>query len=264
MWRTTLATVPEALEVELTRRAAGTLIGRRIDSVERTDPLVVGDGVDELVPGRTVAGIDRRGKLLLVATDGPTLGLHFGMTGRLLPDGSVPPIEQLAYGAGSDHDAWDRWVLRLDDGTRVRFHDPRLLGRVSLDPRTDQLGPDVLTLTRAELSPALAGRRAPLKAVLLDQRAVAGLGNMLVDEVLWWSDLDPRRPADELSPDEIVALAQAVRRRLPIMLRRGGSHTGTLSPEVRRAGGRCPRCGGDLVRSRVGGRTTIRCSVHQR
>jgi formamidopyrimidine-DNA glycosylase len=256
--------VPEVLEVELTRRAAADLVGRRVGAVLRTDPLVVADGVDDVLPGCTVTGIRRRGKVLALDTDGPVLALHFGMTGRLLRDGARAPIDRLAYGALSDDERWDRWVVGLDDGTRLRMHDPRRLGRVWLDPDLDRLGPDALTLTRAELAAALAGRRAPLKAVLLDQSAVAGLGNMLVDEVLWWAGLDPRRPAQSLSGDETAALQTAIRRRLPVMLRRGGSHTGTLSPAARLTGGPCPRDGTVLERTVVAGRGTILCRAHQR
>ena len=95
--------------------------------------------------------------------------------------------------------------------------------------------------------------------MLLDQTAVAGLGNMLVDEVLWWAGLDPHRPAASLTADEVAALQRAIRRRLPVMVRRGGSHTGTLSPAVAGAGGPCPRDGAELRRDVVGGRTTIWC-----
>ena len=99
--------------------------------------------------------------------------------------------------------------------------------------------------------------------MLLDQTAIAGLGNMLVDEVLWWASLDPHRPAASLDADEVAALQHAIRRRLPVMLRRGGSHTGTLSPPCGRPAG-CPRDGAELRRDVVGGRTTIWCPSHQR
>jgi formamidopyrimidine-DNA glycosylase len=256
--------VPEILEVELTRRAAGDLVGRRIVAIERTDPIVVGVGVDDVLPGATIDALDRRGKVLVARTDGPTIGLHFGMTGRLLRTGAPVAIERLAYGAGSDHARWDRWIAALDDGSRLRFHDPRRLGRVWLEPDLDRLGPDALAITRPQLAAALRGRRAPLKAVLLDQAAVAGLGNMLVDEVLWWAGLDPRRPAGSLAPDEVGLLQRTIRRRLPVMLRRGGSHTGALSPAVRAVAGPCRRDGAPLARTVVGGRTTVWCPVHQR
>jgi formamidopyrimidine-DNA glycosylase len=155
-------------------------------------------------------------------------------------------------------------VVILDDGSRMRFHDPRRLGRIWTAPDLHLLGPDALTLTRRQLAAALAGCRAPLKAVLLDQSAVAGLGNMLVDEVLWWAGLAPRRPAGSLPPEDVGALQRAIRRRLPVMLRRGGSHTGTLSPEVRAAVGTCARDGAALERTVVGGRGTVWCPAHQR
>jgi formamidopyrimidine-DNA glycosylase len=261
--------MPEALEVELARRATDDLLGRTMVAVERTDPLVVGDGVDVAVPGATIEAVTRRGKLLVVHTDGPTLGIHFGMTGRLLREGDpvigrLADDQRLVYGPGADLPVWDRWAVRLDDGSQLRLQDPRRLGRVWLEPDVERLGPDVLTLRRADLAAALARRRAPLKAVLLDQTSVAGLGNMLVDEVLWWSSLDPHRPAASLAPDEVAALQHAIRRRLPVMLRRGGSHTGTLSPSLRAPGGHCPRDGTELRRDVVGGRTTIWCPSHQR
>lgn len=255
--------MPEVLEVELTRRAAADLVGHAIVAVERTDPLVVGDGVDVEVPGARIEAIDRRGKLLVLRTDGPVVGVHFGMTGRLLVDDHAA-IDYLAYSSPSRDPVWDRWAVRLDDGRRVRLHDPRRLGRVRLDPDLSRLGPDVLTLRRRELVRALAGRRAPVKAVLLDQGAIAGLGNLLVDETLWWAALDPRRRADALDGVELEMLHRTIRRRLPIMMRRGGSHTGTLSPAVRAIGGSCPRDAGPLARMRVGGRTTVWCPSHQR
>jgi formamidopyrimidine-DNA glycosylase len=254
--------VPEVLEVELTRRAANGLIGRTLVAIERTDPLVVDEGVDVAVPGSQIVGVDRRGKLLLFGTDGPVVGFHFGMTGRLLVDDEAA-IDRLAYSGVSRQAVWDRWAVRLDDGRLVRLHDPRRLGRVRLDPDVSRLGPDALTLRRPELATALAGRRAPLKAVLLDQSAVAGLGNLLVDEILWWASLDPRQPAGLLPPDGVDGLQRTIRRRLPIMLRRGGSHTGTLSPALRSSGGHCPRDGAALARITVGGRTTVWCPSHQ-
>jgi formamidopyrimidine-DNA glycosylase len=254
--------VPEVLEVELTRRAVEPLVGRRCGPVERTDPLVVGDGVDDAVAGARIEAFGRRGKLLVVHTDQADVGVHLGMTGRLLVDADGP-LGRLAYGSVSDDAVWDRWVVGLDDGRRLRLHDPRRLGRVWLDPDIDRLGPDALALTRSRLTDALRGRRASLKAVLIDQQRIAGLGNLLVDEVLWRCGLDPRRPAGSLDADEIVRLQSMIRRRLPVMMARGGSHTGTISPAVRAALGPCPRCGGPLARIVVGGRTTVWCPAHQ-
>lgn len=256
------AAVPEVLELELTRQAIAPLVGRRIEAIERTDDLAVGPGVDAVAAGATVEAVSRRGKLLVLATDHGDIGVHLGMTGRLLL-GDIDALGLLAYGASRDDPVWDRWVARLDDGRSLRLNDPRRLGRIWLDPEPDRLGPDALTLTRRELASALAGRTAPLKAVLLDQRRVAGLGNLLVDEVLWRAGLDPHRPGGQLDPDEVAKLQRTIRRRLPVMMSRGGSHTGTLSPALRAVLGPCPRCGGGLARETIATRTTVWCPAHQ-
>jgi formamidopyrimidine-DNA glycosylase len=255
--------MPEVLEVELTRRGLVDLIGDTVVGVDRTDPLVVAEGVDAMTIGATITGFDRRGKQLVVLTDGPSVGVHLGMTGRVLLDG-VSTIGELAYGSREDHPRWDRWALGFRSGRRLRLHDPRRLARVRLDPDVERLGPDALSLGRAELASALRRRRAPLKAVLLDQRAIAGLGNMIVDEVLWWAGIDPHRIARDLGDTEVADLHRQLRRRLSVMLRRGGSHSGSLSPEVRAFPGPCPRDGRPLARAVVGGRTTVWCPAHQR
>lgn len=264
--------VPEVLEVEAARRAVGPLVtGARVRRVVVTDPLVVGPGVDELVGGVRLLGLDRVGKQLVLVTERGPVGVHFGMTGRWLVD-DVSTIGELAYGSRTTNPRWDRWALDLATRSpggrpvvrRLTLHDPRRLARVVVAPDVARLGPDVLTLTRAQLAAALAGRAAPLKAVLLDQTAVAGLGNLLVDEVLWWAALDPYRPARSLGAEEVRVLHTQIRRRLPVLMRRGGSHTGTLSPEVRAVrDGPCPRDGAPLRRVTVGGRTTVWCAVHQ-
>ena len=140
--------------------------------------------------------------------------------------------------------------------------DPRRLGRVELAPDLTTLGPDAWSLRLEELRGALAHGRGPLKARLLDQARVAGLGNLLVDEVLWRADLSPHRPAGSLNADEVRRLRQVVRRVLDQMDRRGGSHTGDLF-DARRPGGVCPRDGTGLRRATVGGRTTWWCPAHQ-
>ncbi len=243
------------------------LVGRRVVDVVATDDLIVDAGVDEVVPGALIEGLDRRGKLLLLHTDRADLGIHLGMTGRLFinDDGA---LGRLAYGSATQNAVWDRWAVSLDDGRRLRLHDPRRLGRVLLEPSLDRLGPDALSLTGAQLATALRDRRAPVKAVLLDQRRIAGLGNLIVDEVLWWAGIDPARPGGSLSDEEVARLHGVIRRRLPVMMRRGGSHTGTISPALRKdvwrlGSGACPKCGGELVRGVVGNRGTIWCRAHQ-
>ena len=126
------------------------------------------------------------------------------------------------------------------------------------------LGVDFAEVTPKRLARALAGRRGVLKSALLDQHVVAGLGNLCVDEVLWGAGRDPRRTVDSLDEPEVDRLASTIRRRLPIMLARGGSTTGVLSPAVRAACPPCERDGAPLERLVIGGRTTVWCPRHQR
>jgi formamidopyrimidine-DNA glycosylase len=259
--------VPEGLEAEIWRSACEPLVGRVIVEVV-ADERVVDDGVVAAMAGATFEGARRRGKVVLLDTDRATIGLHFGMTGRLVVDGDAA-IDRLAYASGRDDPAWNRLVVFASPGGRtappaVRFNDPRRLGRVSLDPDLDDLGVDFTEVTPRRLARALAGRRGVLKSALLDQHVVAGLGNLCVDEMLWWAGLDPCRTADSLAPAEVERLASVIRRRLPTMLARGGSTTGVLDPSVRASCPPCERDGAPLERLTIGGRTTIRCPLHQR
>src|SRR5262245_9017143 len=107
--------MPEVLEVELTRRDMARLVGLAVVRGEWSDPLVVADGVDATVAGSTITGFDRRGKQLVVVTDGPAVGIHLGMTGRMLID-DVSTIGRLAYGSRRDDPVWDRWRVELGRG----------------------------------------------------------------------------------------------------------------------------------------------------
>ena len=256
--------MPELLEVELYRRLADRTVGRRIDRVEAPDPWFIKGGpspgdVISALEGASVQGTDRRGKLLMVElSDGrPLLGLRFGMTGRLVL-GEEAAIERLEYASGRDDPAWDRFALVFDDGARLRLADPRRLGAVELDPDPERLGPDAWTITLAELRRALEGSEASLKARLLDQSRVAGLGNLLVDESLWRARLDPARPAGSLTDAELRRLRSRVASTVSDLFQRGGSHMGDLQDQ-RHRDGRCPRCGGPLDRRTIGGRTTYSC-----
>lgn len=259
--------MPEGLEAEIWRRACKPLVGRTI--VETVvDPRVAPDGFADAVTGATFERARRRGKVVLLDTDRVTIGLHFGMTGRLVVDGSAA-IDRLSYASGRDDASWDRLVLYAIPGgsaapPAVRFNDPRRLGRVSLDADLDELGVEFDRVTPRRLAAAFDGRRGVLKSALLDQHLIAGLGNLCADEVLWWSGLDPRRTVDSLTPDEIESLAVAIRRQLPKMLRRGGSTHGVLSPPVRSSCPPCERDGTPLERISIGGRTTVWCPAHQR
>jgi formamidopyrimidine-DNA glycosylase len=258
--------MPEGLEAEIWCRSAQALVGRTIASMWY-DERVAPDGLSHRLIGAEIRAVRRAGKVLVVETDGPSLGLHFGMTGRLVIDGRAP-IERLEYASGADRAEWDR--LRLDttpsmpDGPALRMNDPRRLGRLSLDPDLAHLGPDLLTVTASQLAAALKNRHVAVKTALLDQRVVAGLGNLCADEVLFWAGIAPSRPSDELDEPELEAISRACRERLPLMLEAGGSTHGELSPEVRAAVGPCPLDGRQLVRASLNGRTAVWCGTHQR
>jgi formamidopyrimidine-DNA glycosylase len=248
--------VPELPEVErarsLIQRQA---LGRRIAEVDDTDTWVCRPHA----PGEIAAALEgarlieahRRGKAIWVDTDGgPPLGLHLGMTGRIVVDDPVPGGR------------WDRFTLRFEDGGSLALRDRRRLGRVVLDPDLSRVGPDAEEVNRRDFRGRVGRGRAPLKARIMDQSTIAGVGNLLADEALWRARLAPLREAGSLSETELDELRRALRAATRRAIARGGAHTGDLIPH-RVAGGRCPRCGAALERARVGGRTTWWCPVEQ-
>ena len=267
--------MPELLEVESARQLIEAhALDRVVKSVVADDAWYLKRGLtaaalDAALPGRRFTAARRRGKFLLLdsgptarrKTPGPVLGLHLGMSGRVVIDGNEAG-DPLLYTSNADRHDWYRFRVVFADGGSLALRDPRRLGAVELDPDEDRLGVDALALTRADLDRALGDSRAPLKAVLMDQSRIAGLGNLLVDETLWRAGLDPERAAGSLDERERAALLRAIRATLRILGRRGGSHTGGLMPG-RVPGGHCPRDGAPLLRRTVGGRTTYSCPVHQ-
>ncbi len=249
------------------RRLAEQTVGRRI-----TETLVPDEWfcrphepqeVVAALTGRRVLTARRRGKLLLLdISGGSCLGVRFGMTGRLVVDGRAA-IDQLEYSSRRSDPAWDRFGLRFGRRGMLFINDPRRLGSVQLDPDEDVLGPDALSITQDELTQALVRSSTAVKACLLDQHRVAGIGNLLADEVLWRAGIDPARPAHSLDAAQLTALHASLTHTLPELLARGGSHTGDLMNDRSRAG-RCPTDGAELQRRTIGGRTTYSCPMHQR
>jgi formamidopyrimidine-DNA glycosylase len=256
--------MPEVLEVERYARLARRTVGRAITGVSTPDAWFLKGGADAgavraVALGATVSAVRRTGKLLLVDLTGrPTLGLRFGMTGRLIVDGELG-IDGLEYGSSRVEPAWIRFGLRFADGGALEIVDPRRLGGVEIAPDESRLGPDAVSLTEAELARALAGGRGPLKARLLDQARVAGLGNLLTDESLWRARLSPTREAGSLDPAEVRRLHAAIHETLGELDGRGGSHTGDLQV-ARRPGAGCPRCGAAVRHDTTGGRSTYWCA----
>jgi formamidopyrimidine-DNA glycosylase len=275
--------LPELPEVETVRRAiAPALEGRRLDGVEIDDPRLTRPfdpaEVAAELRGEQVRKVDRRGKYLVVRFEsGRALLVHLRMTGSLRD-------------SALEGDPHRRALLTLDDGRRVAYKDVRRFGTwLLLEPHevepylAARLGEEPLlsAFTARGLGERLRGRRAPLKAALLDQRTIAGLGNIYVDEALWYARLNPLREAGTLEPPELRRLHRAIRKALELGLARQGStlsdyrlpdgSEGAMQNEFRAygrtdrngVGDPCDRCGTTFARARVGGRSTWYCPACQ-
>ncbi|MGH3732538.1 MAG: DNA-formamidopyrimidine glycosylase family protein [Acidimicrobiales bacterium] len=261
--------MPEILEVEsyrlLAERVVGATIARGWADAYLGKKLTSPAAWNRVVRGLTVTETRRRGKMLMLETDGPTLGLRFGMTGVLLLDGAAG-IEGLFYGPHLFDEKWLRGGLEFTDGRKLIVHDPRRMARVEVNPDLNQLGPDALTLTRRQFEDVVAverGEGPAIKARLLDQSHVAGVGNLLADEMLYRAGVDPRTRIGLLNADEKDRIFRAFRQTMNSLKRRGGSHLGDHM-DARFPGGLCPKDGGAMLIGTVGGRTTYWCSLHQR
>lgn len=260
--------MPEGVEIEIYRRQAEPVVGRRIAAIDAPDDWFLKGGltaeeVADAALGATVTAARRRGKLLVLdLSSGHRLGLRFGMTGRLIVDDEAA-IEYLEYSSQRNDTAWDRFCLTFDDDNRLVIRDPRRLGGVELDPEEERLGADVFTITPTQLADRVFVGSVAIKARLLDQGRIAGVGNLIADETLWRAGIDPARPADSLDRNERRRLHRHLRAVVSEFLADGGSHTGRLQ-EARVRGGRCPRDGVELDRRTIGGRTTYSCPKHQR
>lgn len=283
--------MPELPEVETVRRQlARAITGLVVASVDAVETAMLRDcGEDDLralLPGARVEEVSRLGKFIIIRLGGPVemyLTLHLGMTGRVL----VCEMSGEESPAVSLH-SHTRFLFRLEGPggsiTRVEFRDARKFGRLHLTadgpaPRLRGLGPDAWLgdWDAAYLTQRLYGRRAPLKAFLLDQRHLAGIGNIYADEILWWTGISPLRPAGSLSSPEVARLTGEIRRRLEEGVQRAGC---TLSDFVdtegrpggfqehlqayRRQGLVCSRCGETLLRTVIAGRGTAHCPGCQR
>jgi formamidopyrimidine-DNA glycosylase len=274
--------MPELPEVEtIRRRLAPVLEGATIESAEIVDPRLTRPVDPRLVAdalvGERIVSLDRRGKYLLWRlASGRTLVVHLRMTGSLrhAPGGDLPD------------DAYRRATLALDTGAAVGYRDVRrfgtweLLEEDHLRPYLDtRLGPEPLapSFTAFRLASLAAGRTTPVKAFLLDQRRVAGVGNIYADEALWRARIHPLRPAGELDEDDIARLHRGLRAALRKGIERQGStlrdyvtpdgNGGSMQHEFSvygRLGEPCDRCGRPIERIVVAGRGTWFCPHCQR
>jgi len=268
--------VPELPEVEtVCRQLEPELEGRRIESLEVADPRwcrpMTAAKLERALAGRTIEGLARRGKYLLLGLDGEqTLVMHLRMTGNLvLVEGEDKPLSYLRA----------RFVL--DDGRELWFTDPRrfgealLLGDAELDAHfAPRLGVEPLSedFTAEALGVMAAGRTAPLKSFLLDQKGVAGIGNIYADEALFRAHLHPLSPAGSMKPEHLGDLREAIVAALEAGIDGGGAsiddyrdgrgEKGRMQDEFlvhTREGEPCPRCEGTIERIVVSGRSTYFC-----
>ena len=281
--------MPELPEVETVRRGLQPhLEGQRITRAEarRPDlrwPLPV--DLVQVLTGATVTALRRRSKYLLADLDrGPTLLMHLGMSGRMLVQGQAPGDFHRDPAILPRH---DHVVLTTGTGTTITFNDARRFGMVDLiregetHPLLAHLGPEPFdpTFNPDYLRAVFAGRRAPVKQALLDQRIVAGLGNIYVSEALWRAGIDPRRAAGRIGPARIAALVGHIRDVLTDAIAAGGSSlrdhrqaTGELGyfqhafRTYDREGQPClrPGCTGTIRRIVQSGRSSFYCPVCQR
>jgi formamidopyrimidine-DNA glycosylase len=258
--------MPELPEVERARALiAQRALGRRIVGVDDTDAYVTrphGPGeIAAALTGRELTAAHRRGKSMWLETDGgvgPVLGLHLGMAGRIVVDDEAAGDPKPADG----NPLWDRFTVSFADGGALILRDKRRLGRAVLDPAIHRLGPDAAEISRDAFRARVGLGGAPLKARLMDQAVLAGVGNLLADEALWRARLSPLRPADSLDDALLDRLRREVRAAIRSAMALGGVHTGQLIAH-RMRDGHCPRCGAAMERASVGGRTTYWCPVEQ-
>ena len=247
--------MPELPEVERARQTLESALERRITGVDDSDtyvcrPHLPGE-IAAALTGHTLAIAHRRGKFMWLETDdGPALGLHLGMAGRIVVD-------------PEDGSRWDRFALEFEDGGRLVLRDKRRLGRAVLNPNFSHVGTDAAEVGRDEFRRLIGSGHTAVKARLLNQGAISGIGNLLADQILWQARISPLRSTSELSADDLDRLRREVRSAVRSAIRKGGAHTGRFVA-ARARDGVCPRDGHLLERGTVGGRTTYWCPVCQR
>lgn len=280
--------MPELPEVETVRRGlepvlTGHVIAKadvRRPDLRRPFP----PGLAARLTGARVLALGRRSKYLLADLDSrETLIVHLGMTGRVLVSGAQVGAFHHPHPAPEKH---DHVVLDLDDGARLTFNDARRFGLIDLTPTPALdahpllagLGPEPLgnAFSAASLAARMAGRIAPVKAILLDQRVVAGLGNIYVCEALWRARISPLREAGTVTPAETETLVTAIRAVLADAIAAGGSSLrdyrradGELGyfqhsfSVYGREGSPCPRGDGTVARVVQSGRSSFFCPTCQ-
>ncbi len=272
--------MPELPEVEIARSLiADRALHRCIVDVDDSDSYVgrphsPGE-LRSALTGRSFIAAHRRGKMMWLETSGtggaatpagPELGIHLGMSGRVVvtgPDGTVAEGgDPYRYDTRPRKPEWSRFTLTFADGGSLVLLDPRRLGRIRLNPDIGALGPDAAQVTQAEFRALIAKGTTAVKARLLNQSKIAGIGNLLADEILWQARVSPLARVDSLSSAQVNRLYRALNSVLESAVAKGGAHTGDIIA-ARHPGAICPRDGAPMVHGTVGGRSTWWCSREQ-
>ena len=242
--------MPELPEAERARAQIEKVLGREIVAVDDRDtyvcrPHAPGEIADALIGHRSRRRCAAASSCGRRPTAGRSSGCTSGWPGKIVID-------------GEPHERWDRFVLEFADGSRLALHDRRRLGRALINPDFDHVGPDAALISRDVFRERVGRGSMALKARLLDQSSLSGVGNLLADETLWRARLSPARVAGELTTEELDHLRRVLRAATRDAIRKGGVHTGDFI-KYRKRGAPCPRCGTTVERATIGGRTTFWC-----
>ncbi len=260
--------MPELPENETQRRLIEReCLNRTIEAVVLGDDVsyitLPGDNERAPLVGRQFTETRRHGKNIFAGSKtGPWMAVHLGMTGRLI-----------AFDAPAEAPDKTKLLIRFEGDRRLAFRCPRKLGKLRIIDDVDgfiarqRLGPDALAIGRKQFVEAVGPSASPIKAALMDQHKLAGVGNLWSDEALYQTGIDPRRPACELDRDTLEEIRKVMRAALEAAVAAGANYSDLPEDWLirnRRKGAECPRCDGTIVSAKVGGRTAYFCSKHQK
>lgn len=258
--------MPELPEVETARRLfEAECLNRTVAAIEPGEDtkFVTLPGGNELARfvGHRFTQARRHGKQLLFGSaGGPWLAVHLGMSGSLHP-----------FDAPADPPPRTRWLIRFEGTRRLAFRDPRKFGATYVTDDPDaflaerKLGPDALSITPRKFAATIGASKAPIKAALLNQQRIAGVGNLWSDEVLFQTGIDPGTRADTLDAETLEKIGKTLRMILNAVIDTGARYRKLPDDWLirhRKKGAKCRRCGGTIAHRKVGGRTAYFCTEH--
>ncbi len=267
--------MPEFVEVEAYANTVRPLIGGTITGIELHDERLLRrapEGFEAeaahvygVLGGAEIVDVRRIGKVLLIdLSGGHVASLTFGLRGWLALDGEIARADGTRR-RRTPKAPHVRLAMCVDERRELLLEDLLRLATLEIDADLSNLGPDVLALDKAGFRELTGRSDAAIKSLLMDQRRIAGIGNLIADEMLYQAKLDPRRRASAITDAEFDDLWLGLRRTRARVLDRNGSHRGVMIQSgARERGARCPRCDVEMRRVKVGGRTTYLCPSHQR